>query len=234
MLYPARYEEVIAVGATDNSGMPTGFSSYGSMLDILAPGIDMTSSTWSRTNQTSAYVAGIAGTSFSTPLVAGLLAQMRSHQPTATASQLTASLMENTNRINMAPTVVSTPTLGFGRVDTALSVGRTATPSFMPLSYEFSPVSGGTAIGSYEPFGRFAVIQCAEGEIGTTSVFRLTKGQQVTYTISTVERNNSIAAGYSAALVGSGFCMNLPTDTSSSVRVLSIPRELEVRTAIKD
>ncbi|HUC20974.1 MAG TPA: S8 family serine peptidase, partial [Candidatus Polarisedimenticolaceae bacterium] len=38
MVYPARYPEVIAVGASTNANTTASFSSYGANLDVLAPG----------------------------------------------------------------------------------------------------------------------------------------------------------------------------------------------------
>ncbi|HSH55209.1 MAG TPA: S8 family serine peptidase, partial [Candidatus Limnocylindrales bacterium] len=76
--YPARYSEVIAVGALNTSSLPASFSSFGAGLDILAPGTSITTSTWSNTNPTSAYASGVSGTSFATPLAAGLATRLLS------------------------------------------------------------------------------------------------------------------------------------------------------------
>src|SRR5215212_4638705 len=43
LLYPAAYEGVIAVGAVDAKRQVASFSSYGSELDVVAPGVDVTS-----------------------------------------------------------------------------------------------------------------------------------------------------------------------------------------------
>ena len=71
MSYPARYPEVIAVGAQSQAGGRASFSSYGSNLDILAPGDHITSTAFSALNSTSAYKSNLAGTSFAAPFVSG-------------------------------------------------------------------------------------------------------------------------------------------------------------------
>src|SRR6266496_2242251 len=41
--YPALYTELLVVGATDNNGVLTSFSSHGDWVDIAAPGFTITS-----------------------------------------------------------------------------------------------------------------------------------------------------------------------------------------------
>jgi thermitase len=70
LVYPAAYANVIAVGATDRNDARATFSSFGTWVDVAAPGVDILS-TYPRSGRTDRY-AWMSGTSMSAPFVAGL------------------------------------------------------------------------------------------------------------------------------------------------------------------
>ena len=78
-LYPAAYQNCIAVGATDKNGTRAFFSNYGDWVDLAAPGMNIFSTTPNHENFLNNY--GIAlnydylmGTSMASPHVAGIAA----------------------------------------------------------------------------------------------------------------------------------------------------------------
>jgi type VII secretion-associated serine protease mycosin len=92
--YPAAYPEVLSVGATNWYGALTDFSTYGDSVDIAAPGFDVTS-TAPRAQTPSGYEpywTGLSGTSFSSPIVAGVAALVRNKWPSFTPAQVMARL----------------------------------------------------------------------------------------------------------------------------------------------
>ena len=89
LLYPARFSRVIGVGASDHSD-PDGrayFSNWGSGLDVVAPGEDIWSTSVDNATGVATYRAG-DGTSFSSPLVAGLCGLILSRYPHYTNEQV--------------------------------------------------------------------------------------------------------------------------------------------------
>jgi subtilisin family serine protease len=73
--YPAAYNGVISVGATDNNDYVSSFSNYGSWVEIYAPGEMILSSCSSQ-----GYCFS-SGTSMATPLVSGVIGLMKSINP---------------------------------------------------------------------------------------------------------------------------------------------------------
>jgi subtilisin family serine protease len=78
--------DVIAVAATDTQDQVASFSNTGAFVDLSAPGVGLSSTFLTHVTsdslglRTPAYEAGINGTSFSTPLVAGAAALVQARQ----------------------------------------------------------------------------------------------------------------------------------------------------------
>ena len=74
--YPARHPRVLSVGATQkDTRVKAGFSSYGRLVNVFAPGVDITT-----TGSENGYIR-ISGTSFSSPLTAGVAALAKTRFP---------------------------------------------------------------------------------------------------------------------------------------------------------
>ena len=80
--YPASHQDVIAVGATNKSNVRADFSNYGISLDVVAPGVDILSTTLSDGYNSQ------DGTSFSAPQVSGVAALILSVRPDLTGQQI--------------------------------------------------------------------------------------------------------------------------------------------------
>ncbi|MCX5376104.1 S8 family peptidase [Streptomyces sp. NBC_00091] len=114
---PARVAEAITVGSTTNTDAKSSFSNYGSILDIFAPGSNITSA-WG-TGDTATNT--ISGTSMATPHVVGAAALYLSQNPASTPAQVRDGLVAAAT-----PNVVTSP--GTGSPNRLLNVGAGTTP----------------------------------------------------------------------------------------------------------
>ena len=114
---PARASAAITVGSTDRWDQLSEFSNWGSCVDILAPGTDITSSWPSSDNA----VNTISGTSMATPHVAGAAALYLQQHPNASVAEVERALKGTATR-NTIDYVNGSPNLMLNT--TALTGGR--------------------------------------------------------------------------------------------------------------
>lgn len=127
VLFPARLEGVIAVGATDVDDAVWPNSSRGPELDLVAPGVAILS-----TVPGNRYLE-VSGTSMATPHVSGVAALILGRVPTLSANELAALLRQTA--VDLAPPGPDSAS-GWGRVD----AGR-AISAAHPYRYYFPVIS---------------------------------------------------------------------------------------------
>jgi thermitase len=103
--YPAAYDHVIAVAATDKEDKKASFSNYGTWVDISAPGVSILSTmpTYHVKMNDDGYDENydyMSGTSMSTPLVAGVAALVMSENPNLDPDQVEETLENSTDEID--------------------------------------------------------------------------------------------------------------------------------------
>ncbi|MGW2463485.1 type VII secretion-associated serine protease mycosin [Streptomyces argyrophyllae] len=90
--YPASYEGVLAVAASDRNNERAAFSQSGDFVGVAAPGVDMISTVPGNGH------CSDNGTSFSAPYVAGVAALLKSKYPDWTARQVVAQIEQTAER----------------------------------------------------------------------------------------------------------------------------------------
>ena len=117
--YPAAIPDVVAVGATDLNGDLVSFSNHGPWIDLAAPGTDIVSTALAQRG----YAIG-DGTSFSSPIVAGVALLVRAKNPSWTPAQIAARLTSSAS--DRGPDGID-DSYGHGLLDAYAAVGgRTA------------------------------------------------------------------------------------------------------------
>ncbi len=118
-VYPAAFDPVIAVSATDSSDWITDFSNYGDYIDLAAPGVNIYS-----TFPGSSYYS-LPGTSMVAPIVSGTVALVLSKNPLLTRGEVENILRKSTvDRGSKGWDVF----YGYGRIDAYKAVRNTPSP----------------------------------------------------------------------------------------------------------
>jgi len=116
--YPAGYENVIAVAASDEYDNKASFSNYGSWVDIVAPGVFIAT-----TSMEDSFVYG-SGTSYSSPLVAALLGLVWSVNPQLSKEEVISCVFSSAKPLYWYGS-------GSGRIDALAAVQCATNPSLL-------------------------------------------------------------------------------------------------------
>lgn len=128
--FPAAYDNVFAIGATNNSDTKASFSTYGWFVDMCAPGVNILSTVYD-----DSYASlGWSGTSMASPIAAGCAAIIKSHFPTYNALQVGELLRVTSDNIyGVNPAYLNK--LGSGRINMYNAL-TTTTPSIRYINRE--------------------------------------------------------------------------------------------------
>ncbi|MFG3299760.1 S8 family serine peptidase, partial [Micromonospora chersina] len=188
---PARVASAITVGATQNNDAAASFSNYGTCVDILAPGVNITSAWYTGSTATNT----ISGTSMASPHVAGAAALVLSANPSWTPQQVRDSLVNDAT-----PNVVTN--VGTGTPNRLLYVvNGTTPPPTNDFSVSVSPTSGSTAPG---------------GSVTATVATATTNGSAQSVSLAASGLPSGATASFNPATVTSGGSSSLTITTSAS------------------
>ena len=131
--YPASYAHVISVGATDASDVRANFSTINDSVDIMAPGVSIRTTFPNADNGT---YTRTDGTSFASPIVAGLIGLMKSINPCASPEELEAILKNTADDISSKNPGLN-GLIGAGRINAAAALAAVAAPNAPVADFTF-------------------------------------------------------------------------------------------------
>ncbi len=120
--YPASSTSALSVGATSASDTRASFSSYGSRLDISAPGVSVPADLAPSLAYGSATSGLVSGTSFAAPTVAGVAAIIKGMLPSATPDEIEDLLMLRSDILSGMNSKPQTNDCGYGRLNAYTSL----------------------------------------------------------------------------------------------------------------
>lgn len=122
-----RNDDVLVVGASDQNDLIATFSNRGSLVDFVAPGVSI----YTTSNAGDTSYAAVSGTSFACPITAGLCGLIWSRNGTLTPVQVENIIRNSCKDLGAAGL---DDVYGYGRIDSAAAIN--ATP---PVSGDTTP-----------------------------------------------------------------------------------------------
>ncbi|MFM1651252.1 S8 family serine peptidase [Brevibacillus sp. B_LB10_24] len=142
--YPAAYPETLAVGASDANDQPAGFSNYGNMLDVVAPGMQILSTVPDQV--TPGGYETMSGTSMATAAVSALAALLKSQAPERSSGEIEEIIKQSAVDIGPPGRDIYS---GYGRIDFALALQNLRgdhTPTPEPSAYTMTRLKSDPAL----------------------------------------------------------------------------------------
>ncbi len=133
--------DCISVAATDENDNAASFTTYGTWVDICAPGNNIYATYHDHTDPNTNYWASLSGTSMATPMTAGVAALIWSQNPTWSASQVRTQLYSSTDNIDAYLSSAYIGKMGAGRIN-AYNAVNTGPPPPPVANFSGSPTSG--------------------------------------------------------------------------------------------
>ncbi len=141
-----RNDDVIVVGASDQNDLRASFSNYGSLVDLVAPGVSI----YTSSNGGDGAYAAVSGTSFACPITAGLCGLIWSRNPTLTPAQVESILRSSCEDLGTAGI---DDTFGYGRINSYLALlatpgtgGPDVTPPPVPSALVATPAASSVSL----------------------------------------------------------------------------------------
>ncbi len=141
--YPACYDGVLGIASVDSNDVKSSFSNYGSCIDLVAPGENISSTLFYSPSQGYAAVSGTGwyGTSVASPFVAGAAALLKAMSPTLSGADLATALKKQATNI-AASNAAFVNDLGAGRLNLQMLLSAAAVASAARVNIVAVPSAG--------------------------------------------------------------------------------------------
>ena len=205
VLFPAGYPGVMAVGATTPANERATFSTYGSHLSVVAPGVDIYST----------YLSGnfkyLSGTSMAAPHVSGTAALVRALHAVLSPAQVRSQIEQTATRLGGSG---FNPQFGWGLVNAAAAVGTPVASNYGNVQVS---VTAYTTTGPSVP-GADVILW-----VGTSSCSGLTQVVQTTQTSSGPPGAGTAGVAVFNAVPAGSYCATAALASPSGKGATALP-----------
>jgi subtilisin family serine protease len=170
VFYPASYDHVVSVSATQVEDEFSHWSSYGPKVDVSAPGSSVLTTNCTLTacqHEDWGPHTYISGTSFATPNVAGVVALIKARYPRSSPAQIVGRLLNSVDDLGFAG---RDDRYGIGRVNAYRAVGASVAP---PRRRGGDALERNNALGSAAPIGMGRTTEASIYPAGDVDWFRV-------------------------------------------------------------
>ena len=196
---------MIAVSATDETDNRTSWSSYGNFVSLAAPGITYTTSRGGNYDQW-------MGTSFSSPLAAGVAALMMAAKPSLDSPQVEKLMFSTAVDIGAAGRDIY---YGYGRVDASAAV-KAAAASVSTVDTQAPAVAISAPLGSSSVSGMVPVNVGATDNVGVARVELKVNGNTVAVDSAAIDLYRWRAGGQGKRFFAYIWCQDVPSSNQRS------------------
>jgi subtilisin family serine protease/flagellar hook assembly protein FlgD len=195
LLYPAQYPEVLSVGATDKNHSRANFSSTGPELDVVAPGVDILSTT------SDGEYGVLSGTSMATPHVTGAAATIWSQDSNLTNEDVIHKLIQTATPLG------EQNEYGHGIINLAKALGIIDYSIVTPVGDTNQPNPPS------EPIGIFDIFKFDRSILTLSTQLNLLKEQALL--TNNIELAKNIESKYNDLIVRNAALHTIPEEYSS-------------------
>ncbi len=222
---------LLTVGATDKNDVVWVKSSFGSYVDLVAPGVDIYSTTRTGLYKTS------SGTSFSTPMVVAVAALVKSVNPKLSPEAIEQILKETADDRGDVGYDIH---YGYGRVNAAKAVSKAKSliDNIIPLVAIKSPINGANITGDIN------ISASASDNVGVDRViyrindayFAVSKAPPYQVVWNTRSSSNGVAkiTAYSFDKLGNRSSASNVTVTVNNIDSDTVPPSVTISTPVSD
>jgi serine protease len=214
-LYPAAYDYVLSVAATNASDQRASFSNYGNTIDISAPGVDILTAEFDNNYESQ------SGTSFSSPIVAGAAALVLAHRSDLTPLQVGELLRVSADESFYTVNGSYVNKLGKGRLDIAEALASES-PSIRALNYKLVNDQGLTPLPGQKAYLSFDFTNFLSSTTAALTIKIQTTSTYVALTKASVSPG-AIAGGTTVSNAANPFELTIsntvPTDEEVSLLI---------------